>query len=124
MEMTLKILSSMIIANNPKLQRFTIGAGHWKNFIGSINPIGFDKDYYFYTFNNDFLRYTEIYIALINSDWCRYLKTFHSVFKNRSKERYFVKRLLSNYGSEPQNKAVDDMLTKKGIIFETSIFYS
>lgn len=94
------------------------------DLVGPINPIGFRGEHYFFTFTNHFLRYIETYTGSNKSDWFKCLKAFHSLCKNRSKERRPVERLRSDYSSELQSKGVDEWLTKEGITFEPSAPYS
>lgn len=68
---------------------------------------------YFFTFTDDFARYTETCTGLKKGDWFRCLEAFHNLCKTQSKEGHPVKRLRLYYGSELQSKVVDEWLTKK-----------
>lgn len=132
--MTLEISSSVIAASKPKLRRLTIDTDDRREWngptststysVGPINPIGFGGERYFFTFTDDFSRYTEIYTGSKKSNWFKYLKAFHNLWKTRSKEEHPVKRLRSDNGSEQQSKGVDEWLRKEGITFEPSAPYS
>lgn len=94
------------------------------DFVGPINPVGFGGERYFFTFTDDFTRYTETYTGNKKSDWFRCLRSFHNLAKTRSKEARPIERLRSDCGSELQSKRVDRWLAKEGIILEPSAPYS
>lgn len=94
------------------------------DLVGPINPVGFGGEKYFFTFTDDFTRYTETYTGAKKSDWFSCLKTFYNLCKTRSQKERPVERLRSDYGSELQSKSVEDWLSKEGIIFEPSAPYS
>ena len=70
------------------------------DLVGPIRPIGFGGEQYFFTFMDDFTRYTETYTGAKKSDWFRCLKAFHNLCKTRSNCERPVHRLRSDYGSE------------------------
>ena len=94
------------------------------DLVGPISPVGFGGGKYFFTFTDDFTRYTETYTGVKKSDWFSCLKTFYNLCKTRSQKERPVERLRLDYGSELQSKRVEDWLLKEGIIFEPSAPYS
>lgn len=94
------------------------------DLVGPISPTGFGGERYFFTFTDDFSRYTEAYTGTKKSDWFKCLKAFYNLCKTRSKQERPVERLRSDYGSELQSKKVGEWLTNEGIIFEPSAPYS
>lgn len=96
----------------------------YTDLVGPIRPIGFGGERYFFTFTDDFTRYTETYTGAKKSDWFKCLKAFHNLCKTRSNKERPVHRLRSDYGSELQSKRVEEWLKKEGIIFEPSAPYS
>lgn len=94
------------------------------DLVGPIKPIGFGGERYFFTFTDDFTRYTETYTGAKKSDWFRCLKAFHNLCKTKSNLERPIHRLRSDYGSELQSKKVEEWLEAEGIIFESSAPYS
>lgn len=94
------------------------------DLVGPINLVGLGGEKYFFTFTDDFTRYTETYTGAKKSDWFSCLKAFHNLCKTRSQKERPVERLRSDYGSELQSKRGEDWLSKEGIIFEPSAPYS
>ena len=94
------------------------------DLVGPINPVGFGGERNFFTFTDDFTRYTEVHTGAWKSDLFKYLKTFYNLCKTRSHKERPVERLSSDYGSELQSKRVEECFAKKGITFEPSAPYS
>lgn len=93
------------------------------DLIGPISPIGFVGERYFFTFTNDCTRMTETYTGTRKSDWLKCLKTYHSLYRTRSKEKHTIERLQSDYSSELQSHKADEWMQKEGIVFEPSAPY-
>ena len=94
------------------------------DLIGLINLTGFGGERYFFTFTDDFSRYTKIFTGSKKSDWFKCIKNIHNFCKNRFKERYPVEWLRIDYDSELQSKAVNEWLIKESITFKHSSPYS
>ena len=71
-----------------------------KDLIEPINPIGFGEERYFFTFTDNFLRYTKMYTGSKKSNRFKCLKAFHNLYNNQSKEKHLVEQLWSDYSSE------------------------
>ncbi len=80
----------------------------YMDLIGPINPIGFWGKKYFFTFTDDATRMTETYTRAKKNDWLKYLKTYHSLCRTKSKESHLIERLRSDYESELQSHKVDE----------------
>ncbi len=94
------------------------------DLVGPIKSIGFSGERYFFTFINDCTRMTKIYTGSRKSDWLKCLKTYHSLYRTRSKEEHLIERLRSDYGSELQSHNADNWLQREGITFKPSAPYS
>lgn len=73
------------------------------NLIKLINFIGFEKEYYFFTFTNNYIKMTKMYISTKKNDWLIYFKIKYSFFKTSFKVQYSIKHLKLDYKSEFQN---------------------
>ena len=78
------------------------------DLVGLTNPVGFGGERYFFTFTDDFTRYTEVYTGTRKREWFKCLKTFYNLCKTRSHRERPVERLRSDYGSELQSKRVEE----------------
>lgn len=63
------------------------------DLVGPITPLGFGGEHYFFTFTNDYTRYTKTYTGAQKSDWFRCLKEFHNLAKTCFKEPQPTERL-------------------------------
>lgn len=52
------------------------------DLVGPISPTRFGGERYFFTFTDDFSRYTETYTGSKKSDWFKCLKAFYSLCRN------------------------------------------
>lgn len=86
--------------------------------------MGFSGKRYFFTFTDNSTRYIETYTGIRKSDLLKCLKTFHSLYKTKSKQEHPIERLCSDYGLEIQSHKTDEWLQKESIIFEPSAPYS
>lgn len=94
------------------------------DLVDPIKLIGFSGEHYFFIFTNDCTRMTETYTGSKKSDWLKCLKTYHSLYRTRSKEEHPIECLRSDYGSELQSHNADDWLQRDGIMFQPSAPYS
>ena len=70
------------------------------DLIGPLTPQNFGGERYFFTFTDDFTRYTETYTGAQKSDWFRCLKEFYNLAKTRTQRARPTERLRSDYRSE------------------------
>lgn len=80
----------------------------YTDLISLIKPIGFSRECYFFTFIDDYTRITKTYSGSRKNDWLKYLKTYYSFCKMRSKEEHPIKCLQSDYGSKLQSHNVNN----------------
>lgn len=80
------------------------------DLVSPINPISFSGKKYFFIFTDNATRMIETYTRAKKSDWLKYLKTYYSLCRIRSKEAHSIERLRLNYGSELQSYKVDEWM--------------
>lgn len=66
---------------------------------------------------------TKTYIETKKSDWLKCLKTYYSLYRTKSKEKYLIERFRSDYGLKLQNYKADKQMQKKKITFKPSAIY-
>ncbi len=78
------------------------------DLVGTINLIGFGGERYFFTFTDDFTRYTEVYTRVQKSDCFECLKAFYNLCRTWLQKKRPVERIQSDYGSELQSKKMEE----------------
>ncbi len=94
--------------HEPQKQASTAYQFIYTDLVGPINPISFGGGRNFFTFTDDFTRYTEVYTGVQKSDWFKCLKAFYNLCRTRSQKERPVERIRSDYGSELQKKKVEE----------------
>lgn len=50
-----------------------------------ITPIGFEEEWYFFMFTNNYIRIIKMYTAKRKNEWFKYLKPFNNLIQIQTK---------------------------------------